>query len=231
MVPRHSKIIESLTEVARTLGTLNEEVVYVGGAVAGLYADDPAAEEARPTMDVDIVVRISSNLELERFREALAARGIFPETGSAVICRFRCGEILLDVMATEPVDWAPSSRWFKAGFATREQIIVAENIRISILAAPFYLASKFEALHDRGDDLRLSADLEDIIYILNNRPGLSGEVRRAPAEVRSAVQHELKILIESPDFEEAVSAHLMPGAQRGRLPIIHDRIKAVMDQR
>ena len=47
--------IEAIKRIARALGVLNDQIVYVGGAVAGLYADDPGAQEVRPTKDVDIV--------------------------------------------------------------------------------------------------------------------------------------------------------------------------------
>lgn len=47
-------------KVATALGELNEQVVYVGGAVVSLYIDDPAAEDVRPTKDVDISLEIVS---------------------------------------------------------------------------------------------------------------------------------------------------------------------------
>ena len=42
--------------IALALGELNEKVVYVGGSVVSLYADDSAAEETRPTKDIDNLV-------------------------------------------------------------------------------------------------------------------------------------------------------------------------------
>ena len=33
------------------------KVVFVGGSVAELYAEDPAAPDIRPTMDVDCVIK------------------------------------------------------------------------------------------------------------------------------------------------------------------------------
>ena len=43
-----------VAEIAQALGDLNESVVFVGGAVISIYADDPAADEVRPTQDVDL---------------------------------------------------------------------------------------------------------------------------------------------------------------------------------
>ena len=37
--------IESIIEVASALGELNDKSVFVGGAVVGLYVDDPAADK------------------------------------------------------------------------------------------------------------------------------------------------------------------------------------------
>jgi len=63
-----------IRKVAQGLGELNEQVVYVGGATVGLYIDDPAADDVRPTKDVDISLSIASIGELERLREALSKK-------------------------------------------------------------------------------------------------------------------------------------------------------------
>ena len=48
--------ITMLQIVAEGLKDLNDSVVYVGGSVAELYANDPAATDIRPTMDIDCVI-------------------------------------------------------------------------------------------------------------------------------------------------------------------------------
>jgi len=57
-----------IKKIAIALGELNEEVVYVGGAVVALYINNLAAEDVRPTQDVDISVSILSIDELEKLR-------------------------------------------------------------------------------------------------------------------------------------------------------------------
>lgn len=57
------KNILMLQTVANGLGELKDEMVFVGGAVAELYADNPAASQIRPTIDVDCVIEIKSRLE------------------------------------------------------------------------------------------------------------------------------------------------------------------------
>jgi hypothetical protein len=50
--------------IAFALRELNEQVVFVGGAITGLYINDPAAVDVRPTKDVDISFAITSLGEL-----------------------------------------------------------------------------------------------------------------------------------------------------------------------
>ena len=44
--------VEMLQTVAIGLENLKDEMVFVGGSVAELYASDPAASDIRPTLDV-----------------------------------------------------------------------------------------------------------------------------------------------------------------------------------
>lgn len=61
--------LEAIKQVAESLGELKDSVVFVGGAVIGLYVDDPAAEDIRPTKDVDITAEITSIVKLEDLRQ------------------------------------------------------------------------------------------------------------------------------------------------------------------
>lgn len=45
--------LDGVRIVATALAELNEKVAFVGGATVGLYADDPAAAEPRPTDDIN----------------------------------------------------------------------------------------------------------------------------------------------------------------------------------
>lgn len=59
--------INRLKVIADGLGDLCKDVVFVGGSVAELYADDPAATDIRPTMDVDCIIELSTYGSLEEF--------------------------------------------------------------------------------------------------------------------------------------------------------------------
>ena len=61
--------IDMLQTVADGLEELKNEIVFVGGAVAELYADDPASSDIRPTQDVDCTIELSSYKELTELEE------------------------------------------------------------------------------------------------------------------------------------------------------------------
>jgi hypothetical protein len=50
--------IAVVAEVAEALKDVKDQMVFVGGAVVSLYTDDPAADEIRPTQDIDMALNI-----------------------------------------------------------------------------------------------------------------------------------------------------------------------------
>ncbi len=52
-----------LQVVANGLKELKEDMVFIGGAVAQLYADDPASTDIRATLDIDCVVEAGTKKE------------------------------------------------------------------------------------------------------------------------------------------------------------------------
>jgi hypothetical protein len=67
-----------IKKVALALGELNERVAYAGDAVVSIYADDPAADDVRPTKDLDLVLHIVSFGELTAVQENWGRREYFP---------------------------------------------------------------------------------------------------------------------------------------------------------
>jgi len=69
-----------LQTVASGLGDLVDEMVFVGGAVAELYADDPASSDIRPTQDVDCTIELSSYQEHTELEKELRTKGFANDT-------------------------------------------------------------------------------------------------------------------------------------------------------
>ena len=96
--------VPHLRHIAEALGELREQVVFVGGAVAGLLLTDPLAHAVRATRDVDAVVNASRAM-FHRIEEAVAQRGFARDVNSDVICRWVHKEsgVLFDLMPAAAV--------------------------------------------------------------------------------------------------------------------------------
>lgn len=162
--------LERLLLIAEGLGELIHKVVFVGGSVAELYADDPAATDIRPTMDVDCVIDIDSYNELQSFERSLRLQHFVNDTESGVICRWRYKGEIVDIMPSDKNILGFTNQWYKPGIQQKIQYVINTNVSLNILPVLYYIATKIEAIKGRaGEDLRVSHDFEDLVYILNNR--------------------------------------------------------------
>jgi predicted nucleotidyltransferase len=216
-----------IKKVSKALGELNSQVAFVGGATVSLYANDPNADDVRPTIDVDIVVHIASFGELTALQEKLGQRNIYVDPNAHITCRFTYENVIIDVMATKQVGWAPSNEWFEPGFKNLIPFKLDEETTIQIFPISYFLATKFSAYAGRGVDPRTSKDFEDIIYILDNRLGIVDEILTAPEDVRSFLAFQLHELQHAGN-QEAIQAHLNPYSARERFNMIQEKIKQVI---
>ncbi|WNJ20938.1 hypothetical protein [Pontibacter sp. G13] len=195
-------------KVAKALGHLCEEVIFVGGATVSLYIDDPAAEDIRPTKDIDLAFHIITVGELEQLRSDLNQRGFREAVEGKVICRFHLEELLVDVMSTQEVGWAPGNRWFLAGFDSALAVKLDE-VRISILPLPFFLAAKLDAFFDRGmEDVYASTDLEDIVYLLIHTSNAIHQIQQTTEEVRAYLKESAHNILKNRSIMNAIPGHL-----------------------
>lgn len=197
-----------VARVAGALGELNEQAVFVGGAVVSIYADDPAADDVRPTKDVDLTLDVLSWGDLENLRLTLRSKGFIQSHDEPVMCRFLLEDIRVDVMSLTAVGWAPANRWFAPGFPYRFRTVL-EDQQVSLLPLPYFLASKWEAFNSRGAaDSRTSHDFEDVVYLLNYCTYLEEQVSNAPEDVRTYLGTAFREILENRRLQEAVRANL-----------------------
>ena len=216
--------------IAEGLKELNKRVVFVGGAVVSLYTDDPAADEIRPTADVDFTVNIANlqNISVwEEFTQELKKLGFSPDPFGHAICSYRYKDIPVDIMAPEDGPFGPSNRWYKKGFNDVQEVKVKDQT-VNILSAPYYIATKFEAFNDRGKDFRTSHDMEDIVYILDNRTTIAEEIIDAEDEVKDFIISELNILKSKGILEEVLTSHIHPIMLEDSLPIVEEKIEKIL---
>lgn len=220
--------LKVISKVAKALGELNDRVVYVGGATVSLYINDPAAEDIRPTKDIDISLEILTLGELENIRIQLNEKKFYQTSDATVTCRFFYDDITVDVMSTNAVGWAPADRWFAPGFKhveTRE----VEGQQIRILPLAYFMATKFSAFHDRGArDPRTSKDFEDITYILDNRIDLVEQINNSPEEVKQYLISEFKVILNDKGLQEAIMANLFYETQAVRYRNIMMKLNSIV---
>lgn len=217
-----------VAEVAIALKEIKDQVVFVGGAVVSLYTDDPAADEIRPTQDVDMTLNIVNLSEWAAIQEKLAGMGIHPDPFGHAICSYRYKNIPLDIMPAEDGPLGPANKWYKIGFDDLQSVDVHGQV-VQILSAPCYLATKFEAYNDRGTDYRISHDIEDIIYILDNRTTIVEEVLNTDNRIKDYIVQQLKAIKEIGMLDEVLISHIHPIMLEERMPLVLEKINLILD--
>lgn len=81
--------IAVVAEVAQGLKDFKNQMVFVGGAVVSLYSDDSAADEIRPTADVDMTLNVVNLTNWEHIQEKLSSLGFYPDPFGHAICSYK----------------------------------------------------------------------------------------------------------------------------------------------
>lgn len=111
--------------VARALGALCDELVFVGGCAAGLLITDAAAASVRVTYDVDLVVEVASLSGYDRMEKQFTKLGFTRDMASdAPICRWRYQNLEVDLMPTDSAILGFANRWYPLVIETAETMIL-----------------------------------------------------------------------------------------------------------
>jgi len=208
--------------VARKLGSLNEEVVYLGGCVTALFITDPLSLDVRPTVDVDCIIDVASLGKYYQFGEKLKKQGFKQSMEDKVICRWRYDDIILDVMPIDEDILKFGNRWYKEAIQKGVSHQVAEDLVIRSITAPYFLATKIEAFKTRGNnDFLGSHDFEDIITIIAGRVEIADEVAQASNELKEHLKQTFEGMLKDNQFELALPGHVSDG------PVTMERVQAV----
>lgn len=218
--------LPTLRTIAQALGDLREQVVFLGGAVAGLLVTDPLAESVRATRDVDAVVQ-AGRAQFQRVQRELTRRGFHEDADSGVICRWihRDSGVVFDLMPEKPDVLGFANRWYPYAVATAQSVVLDEDLSIRLATAVAFVATKLEAFASRGrGDVLASHDLEDVLNIVDGREELVRELANASAEVRHAVAQAFVGLLARPGFLD-----VLPGliAEPERASIVATRLRAM----
>ncbi|MDE1977568.1 MAG: hypothetical protein KGI84_09970 [Elusimicrobia bacterium] len=209
---KNTKNLALLAIVAQGLKSLKEKVVFVGGAIIDLHLD-PAAPESRPTDDVDCVVEIAAKSQYHDFEGELRKLGFAHPMGEkAPICRWKFQGVQVDVMPTKGAVLGFNNRWYQDGMERAERFTLPDGLGILAFSAPYLLASKIEAFLDRGKgDYLGSADMEDIIALLDGSPDIEDKIRKAPADIREYLAMQLGRMLDTESFLNGLDGNLRAG--------------------
>lgn len=218
-----------LEAVAQHLGdTLREQLVFVGGAVAGLLITDPAMPAIRPTEDVDLVAHVTALRAYHAIERALTARGFVQDMSrDAPICRWRIGAVAVDVMPTVETVLGFSNRWYSLATRTAQRVALPGGVEIRLIRAPEFMATKLEAFAGRGNnDYLFSHDLGDLIAVVDGRATLPDECSASDTALKAYLGDWFTRLTAAPRFMEALTGHL-PGdaASQERLPELENKLR------
>ena len=216
---------EYLLIVADAIGDLCNEIVFVGGSVAGLLLTDAVADGIRATKDVDAVVEATTLSQYHQAEKKLAVSGFKRDIGSEVICRWRHAGtgVLFDLMPTDPAVLGFSNSWYPEALNTAMRMRLSDRIEIRVISGPAFVATKLEAFMSRGGgDILSSHDLEDILNVVDGRPSIVEELSAASEALQKFVRQTLGALLARPDLE-----NYLPGllSDENRTAVVLSRLE------
>ncbi len=176
-----------LEGVALAIGDLLPHVTFVGGSTTVLLVDEVAHHGIRKTDDVDIIVDVSTLAEYQKFSRKLREQG-FREDMDGPVCRWLvdtvAGRVKLDVMPIDEKILGFSNRWYRGAISKSSEFPLSNGITIRVVSPVYFLATKFEAFAGRGKGNYFSHDLEDIMFVMENRERFIFELMDCSLELK-----------------------------------------------
>jgi len=123
-----------------------------------------------------------------------------------------------------------NNQWYPGGVDNKISKTLPDGTEIYVFPPEYYLASKFDAHHDRGgNDLRQSHDFEDIIYVLDNCTSILEDIRNADEDVKNYLKEECEILFANDGLSEGIECALGSGSDSDRVEIIEALITDISE--
>ncbi len=225
-----SRNTELLAATAELLRPVLGELVFVGGAITSLLVTDVGSGAPRATVDVDAIAEITSYAEYSAFGERLRDIGFSEDTSEgAPLCRWVQKGLILDVMPMSEDILGFSNRWYRAALSAATLHVLSPNLKVRVITAPYFLATKIEAFRGRGNgDFFTSHDLEDLIFVIDGRSTIAAEVQAETIGLRKYLAVQIKAFLAMPDFMDALPGYLFPdAASQARVGTVIRRLEEI----
>lgn len=208
--------VEMISIIARALGELVDDVVFIGGCATPLLVEEAAQPDARMTEDVDFVIQAAAYGDYQQFAERIRAKGFQEDMngeldGGGPLCRWILpaagGRLIVDVMPTQADILGFSNPWYPAAFDTANRVTLPDGTDIRLVAPLYFLATKFDAWFQRGGGDLAHKDIEDIVFVLECRPRLSIEfMDETSAPLKAYIRDQSQQLLNMPNL-----TNMLPG--------------------
>ncbi|MEI6062248.1 MAG: hypothetical protein WCR72_16215 [Bacteroidota bacterium] len=222
--------LRMLQFIATKLGSLRDEVVFLGGSTTALFITDKAAPDVRYTLDVDCIVDVITSGDYRQIEKKLEIQGFKRDVFSGVLCRWQYENVVLDVMPTDKKILGFGNRWYKAAIQHAKNHVIADNLTIKVVTAPYFLATKLEAFAGRGNnDYLASHDFEDIISVIDGRPELVDDVYQADQALKEYLVQSFNRLLQERKFHDALPGHMnyYGALSNGRIDLLLETIAKI----
>ncbi len=180
--------------------------------------------------DVDLIAEVKALEGYHALESAIAARGFTRDLSpDAPICRWRIGQIEVDLMPCDERILGFSNRWYELAVTTANNVVLPNGLSVRLISAPSFLATKFEAFSTRGKcDILVSHDFEDIINVIESRHEIEEEIASSDPELADYLSGRFREVIQHPDFEMALPGLVAYDAlYDSRLESVRRRIAAI----
>lgn len=185
----------------------------------------------RATNDVDAITEVATYAQYAALCERLRALTLREDNREgAPTCRWRSGNLTIDVMPTDEHILGFSNPWYAPAIATAQRVNVA-GLSVRLVTPVYFLATKLVAFRARGnDDYPGSHDLEDVIAVIDGRPEIVEETRAASSDVRAYIASAIRGLLDTRAFVDALPGFLLPdAASQARHILVRRRLVALAE--
>jgi len=220
--------------VAKTMGPLIKEVVFLGGTVLPFLLSSRFRQYVRIAKDVDCIVDLDSKQEIYLFEDELRERG-FTKRRNGAVCQWTFQGVNIDVLPADPEILSFNNRWCREAMEYAQPITLEEDLTINAISPAYFLAVKFDAFYQRGRGYYLtSPDMYDVVLLMAGQPDIVVDVRDRTSEaLKQYFSHELQKLLDHSDNLSQLIPTLFPenrDVQR-QLPLVVSGIREIISMK
>lgn len=144
-----------------------------------------------------MIIDILSYSHRTKIEDRLREIGFQHDMESGVVCRYTIQGLVVDIMPTNDPSIGFHNIWYQQAFSHAISKELDERTTIKIPTAPYFIATKFEAFKNRGqNDGYSSHDFEDIIFVLQNRSTILTEMNSADTALKQYLQTTFQSLLD-----------------------------------